>query len=224
MTTDPATHLADHLASELRSAPFTPALTDDERLARLRAARAATTSGPRTGAVDLSRTLTGLGLVAAAVTATVLIVNVVSTSTASLPADAPAPGDVQVATPDTQTTLEVPADRPTTNDRYPVPTWTSDGTSRMALISGRLGGALVGDTVCLWIEDGSGDRTGLVLESGSTAQLGPLRLIGPGGLVIAEDGDVIQGSGGLTATPPPACEDLASSGATLSAVTRVTTQ
>lgn len=80
----------------------------------------------------------------------------------------------------------------------------------MAIISGRLGGQLVDEMVCLWIEDAEGVRKGLVLQTGSAAQLDPLRLVGPDGHVVAIEGDLIEGAGGNSDQVAPGCEGLVS--------------
>lgn len=75
----------------------------------------------------------------------------------------------------------------------PVPTWDSPGPddgSDGALLVGELFGEDAGGYVCFWLES-DGERVAIAWPSGFSGQTDPLRVLGPEGEVVAEQGDVV---------------------------------
>lgn len=70
-------------------------------------------------------------------------------------------------------------------------------------ISGVLGGDAQLEGGCAWVETDDGTRYEVIYPEGYTVETDPLRLVGPDGGVVAEDGDRLE-------LPGEVAEDMAS--------------
>ncbi len=84
-------------------------------------------------------------------------------------------------------------------DVRPVPTHGGDGrSSDAALIEGRLAGDAGVDGGCLWLETADGPLA-VWWPAGHAARFDPAELVGPGGQLVAREGELVTAGGGYGA-------------------------